>query len=1403
MFTGLILFSDARAEDKLKGINQIAMFELYDFNEIRTISKTDLEFMLYCCISSALKLYGYADDCPQDKTIRELVMNSLSKSSRVSLNELLHFCAFSEDINNFLYFFKIKSLSLPKPQKKMDVFEPLRDKGTFPLKIPKFDVNVQKKIESSSRSWIGAVHNPISKMHESKEQTGKFSLHWVLGIRAEGSRHNIGIVQGNDIILYFVSSVVVILYCRLLKQKHYLEHTSEVMCITLGKEIACTGECGPFPRVHVWKINTLETLQILHGVHQSSITLLGLTNNEQHLVTCSTFTVVIYEWKTKNILVTTNHSFAISDLYLLPRVSASSCFILGSDEEITVYSIEKERLNVATVNIQVSMCRSPIACVTGQGIYDMKNENSFILLTGHNDGSVLLWECTEFQRIVVEYESCISALQVIVNWYAIATGLGMIYIWDSRLENCAKVIEISMFTFKLLSFEIISLQYVNKKFYISTKGGDIVEARIQLDNLKITPKRIGGIIQIPDSQTHIVFLSMKLPFLVTAGTSGVITTIDLRSYEIIDTWAVGYYVHCMRCEKFDEDIILAVGCEEGKLFIRENWDLTYQPEAGHSVLTDLEFVKDGKILIVASEDKNLYIFKKSANFEKIFMIPIENSVPISMTSSEDKSNILIVTDKRKLMMMNAETYELNFTFDDVSNVSWKKLHTYFYASLKENYFKVPVVWNRKGDCLASGGFEGINVWNQASKVRMESGYLLKGHIGTIIDLSLKSSLLFTLGVDRMIMYWTYEKVTLVVDDAPLGGMPGILTAESDHAHIETQEVSNEKQKQFIQSAFLSTAVETSPYFFAIENSNKPALVALGIKNIYGGRVNLRKSLYYIHIHTNEDSPSCTRHLLYFASRYAVLFNPVAQSQSFYTGHRYKITALDIHPTLELAATCELNTIQVWKIREKVQVSKLVSSLHALYIVKFGNQKQGGEVLAVVGWEADLPGLEIFDWSHEFSLSRIMLYNIPQDIAFHPTEFFRIVICGENFFSVWKRSGCVLKCKSEVKLQKILTVMKFLTFKQRKEIDLLIGTSQGELLISVESRLLVHVEAAHEGAVLCISTTEFQGLSLIFTGGEDGYVRIWTHALMPVNKFHISSITDSILVLSKPHQIANIQVYTCFAKKPFDSTLPKGAKQEPLVLSIGTEGGALLEVSLTNISSSEQITLQYKVYFESHCEGVEKMRKSFFALHPDIEIMASIGEDRILRIWQYDTYMCIASKELDNAAKPCAIQFSCSGVLAVGMDNGVVLFLSSRDNMWGFGAKSEFDMSVNFTIRESNAAVLCVVFSRDAEYLAISYDNVKGISRFGESSGLKTGGADMTTGFVVLYILQENGTYKKVHRVSLPFGNIKDIASYPPRNECAVTAIEFSDDNLYVALFHQKVNSKEHIPGIFIIRQQRL
>lgn len=57
IFCGLIVFSDSRAEDKVR-----FLFDLFDFNEIQNISLMDMEFMLQSIMIATSKIFRLGQD---------------------------------------------------------------------------------------------------------------------------------------------------------------------------------------------------------------------------------------------------------------------------------------------------------------------------------------------------------------------------------------------------------------------------------------------------------------------------------------------------------------------------------------------------------------------------------------------------------------------------------------------------------------------------------------------------------------------------------------------------------------------------------------------------------------------------------------------------------------------------------------------------------------------------------------------------------------------------------------------------------------------------------------------------------------------------------------------------------------------------------------------------------------------------------------------------------------------------------------------------------------------------------------------------------------------------------------------------------------------------------------------
>ena len=102
-------------------------------------------------------------------------------------------------------------------------------------------------------------------------------LNWVYGMRCTDvvksfCYHAGDGGTGQEKILYFTACVVIVYYYKLNKQRHYIQHEKEVCSLAVSKgSLAASGERGSSPTIHVWDINTLQTVCILKSYHKHDI----------------------------------------------------------------------------------------------------------------------------------------------------------------------------------------------------------------------------------------------------------------------------------------------------------------------------------------------------------------------------------------------------------------------------------------------------------------------------------------------------------------------------------------------------------------------------------------------------------------------------------------------------------------------------------------------------------------------------------------------------------------------------------------------------------------------------------------------------------------------------------------------------------------------------------------------------------------------------------------------------------------------------------------------------------------------------------------------------------------------------------------------------------------------------
>ena len=85
----------------------VVIFDLFDFNQIQTISVIDLEFCIQCVLVSTSKIFDFGGDI-QDTEITAFVRTSFQDGVRLTLPQVLKWSAISEEVRTFFMMFRMQ-----------------------------------------------------------------------------------------------------------------------------------------------------------------------------------------------------------------------------------------------------------------------------------------------------------------------------------------------------------------------------------------------------------------------------------------------------------------------------------------------------------------------------------------------------------------------------------------------------------------------------------------------------------------------------------------------------------------------------------------------------------------------------------------------------------------------------------------------------------------------------------------------------------------------------------------------------------------------------------------------------------------------------------------------------------------------------------------------------------------------------------------------------------------------------------------------------------------------------------------------------------------------------------------------------------------------------------------------
>jgi len=225
-----------------------------------------------------------------------------------------------------------------------------------------------------------------------------------------------------------------------------------------------------------------------------------------------------------------------------------------------------------------------------------------------------------------------------------------------------------------------------------------------------------------------------------------------------------------------------------------------------------------------------------------------------------------------------------------------------------------------------------------------------------------------------------------------------------------------------------------------------------------------------------------------------------------------------------------------------------------------------------------------------------------------------------------------------------------------------------------------------------------------------------------------------------HDLKNVHAYGCQSLDVFPCDRQNEQSTASVKLLIGMRSGDITEIlldfnknhvsveevmnskSLTQEQKNKQIQkakldeganqryiVQFAPIFDCHSslQISFKQKKIITCLYPLFGILASVGNDETLMLWDINKNECIVTKNLGTQAT--CLDFSPDGkFLAIGLVNGVFLLLESHIERMNFGTYLEEyglpTLAVIMCPKEAKSSIINIKFSYKGDFLVVSYNN---------------------------------------------------------------------------------------------------
>lgn len=494
---------------------------------------------------------------------------------------------------------------------------------------------------------------------------------------------------------------------------------------------------------------------------------------------------------------------------------------------------------------------------------------------------------------------------------------------------------------------------------------------------------------------------------------------------------------------------------------------------------------------------------------------------------------------------------------------------------------------------------------------------------------------------------------------------------------------------------------------------------------------LAEHLEYRRMHAHwgrcgTEAGECSREIVYIASRLIVITNPLRiQNQRYYEGHKSQVSALTLHSVLKLAASGEVAfhpKVHVWTTTLCFPVAQ-IDTYHEKGIFLLEFLPLDGLVVSV----SVEPGhsVQVSDWKKaEVVAFRNTGLDHILSLKAHPLHS-RVFLAGSNGqIGVWRvRSQNIVLERSIVISQNVfngfVNTINFLVYPLGRtwRVDIIATSSHGQTVLCSETSFTTSLAMAESSIVSVVRVVQFDGLVFFFVGFEDGHVRGFSLSFQKVFEWRETERMPNPKV--KTRGVQSLDVYFCTKEVGYLLVMSRDGKLFELELvyqRIGSHKGRFLFKQQAQSPEEMSAFVGEKLLIQAHASQLyeaqedkklacRETKKVFVAINKERDIMATIGDDEYLFVWDFKTKAPL--KVLPLQVHPSAIKFTHNNRLLVG-------FLNGKVKIFDLEIMQSFDLGNSFTVvvkehpfvisdPEITTPVLNLEFSDKGERLAVTYD----------------------------------------------------------------------------------------------------